>query len=222
MSSTPPPSDAPVLDPADSDNEVDQLISDSESPETEPDHAASAHRVPGQTLLPAVRLENIMSADGVTGNLSLSKEGLFILSVAAEEFIKKMAQAGHLRASNERRTAVDYSDMCAATQQYQEFMFLKETIPVPIPLSEAISLRAQREKEAQESDPTAPSSSSTRPSLSTSGPKKAKSRPNGTTPKHDKRPSKDPRPADGDGTYTEWTDTRPPRPGGRPAISAYN
>ncbi|KAG6874819.1 hypothetical protein C0993_012037, partial [Termitomyces sp. T159_Od127] len=96
------------------------------------------------------------------------------------------------------------------------------TIPVPIPLSEAISLRAQREKEAQESDPTAPSSSSTRPSLSTSGPKKAKSRPNGTTPKHDKRPSKDPRPADGDGTYTEWTDTRPPRPGGRPAISAYN
>ncbi|KAG6870633.1 hypothetical protein C0993_004301, partial [Termitomyces sp. T159_Od127] len=64
MSSTPPPSDVPVLDPADSDDEVDQLISDSESPETEPDHAAGAYRVPGHTLLPAVRLGNIMSADG--------------------------------------------------------------------------------------------------------------------------------------------------------------
>ncbi|KAG5726665.1 hypothetical protein E4T56_gene16677, partial [Termitomyces sp. T112] len=111
---------------SDAEDEVDQLISDSESPETEPDpqNDADGHRVPGQTLLPAVRLENIMSADGVTGNLSLSKEGLFVLSVAAEEFIKKMARAGHLRASNERRTAVNYSDMCAATQQYQEFMFL--------------------------------------------------------------------------------------------------
>ncbi|KAG6886961.1 hypothetical protein C0992_001433 [Termitomyces sp. T32_za158] len=213
---------------SDMDDEVDQLISDSESPETDPDPlnaAAAAHRIPGHSLLPAVRLENIVSADGVTGNLSLSKEGLFILSVAAEEFIKKMAQAGHLRATNERRAAVDYSDMCAATQQYQEFMFLKETIPVPIPLSEAITLRAQREKEAQESDPTAPSSSSssTRPALSHphSAPKKPKPRPNGSTPKHDKRPPKDP--AD-TAAYTEWTDTRParPGPGGRPAISAYN
>ncbi|KAG5335258.1 hypothetical protein C0989_001651 [Termitomyces sp. Mn162] len=211
---------------SDAEDEVDQLISDSESPETEtdPQNDADGHRVPGQTLLPAVRLENIMSADGVTGNLSLSKEGLFVLSVAAvrysylearssltgsqEEFIKKMARAGHLRASNERRTAVNYSDM--------------STIPVPVPLSEAISLRAQKEKEAQESDPTAPSSSR----LSLSVPKKAKSRPNGTTPKHDKRPAKEPRPsttpADSDSTYTDWIDTRPPRPGGRPSISVYN
>ncbi|KAG6903241.1 hypothetical protein C0995_000136 [Termitomyces sp. Mi166 len=186
-SSTPscPPADDPnfvaASEPVESDieDEVDQLISDSESPETEadPQNGADGHRMPGQTLLPAVRLENIMSAEG------------------------------------------------AATQQYQEFMFLSETIPVPIPLSEAISLRAQKEKEAQEADPTAPSSSR----LSTSISKKAKSRTNGTVPKHDKRSSASTRelrpnstPVDSDSTYSDWVDTRPPRAGGRPAIAVYN
>ena len=58
----------------------------------------------------------------------MSKEGLFILSIATasdshltafassndslkEEFIKKMAGAGHLQASSERRTSINYRDM---------------------------------------------------------------------------------------------------------------
>ncbi|KAG6820181.1 hypothetical protein H0H93_004312 [Arthromyces matolae] len=195
-----PPQDLPHSLPAsepmesDIDDEVDQLISDSDSPETETDSqsVAGGHRTPGQTLLPPMRLENIMSADG---NLALSKEGLFVLSIATEEFIKKMAQAGHLRANTERRTAVNYSDMCAATQQYQEFMFLNETIPPPMTLSEAVSMRAQKEKEESEEDPSAPTPS--RPSTSTAASvaKKAKSRTNGTTPKTDKRPDKTPQPS---------------------------
>jgi len=54
------------------DEEVDQLVDEDESAE-DPDDTAEedppgpssrAGRIPGQTLLPAVRLENIMQADG--------------------------------------------------------------------------------------------------------------------------------------------------------------
>ncbi|KAG6910676.1 hypothetical protein DXG01_008720 [Tephrocybe rancida] len=252
-----PPSYPPTDDPgfmgapeameSDMEDEVDQLDSDSDTADTDADaqNGAGGQRILGQTLLPPLRLENIMSADGVTGNLALSKEGLFILSVATEEFIKRMAQAGHLRASAERRTTVNYSDMSDTTQQYQEFMFLNgkyiltlnaeessyccviiETIPVPISLKDAVELRTAKEKELFDADPSAPLTTA-RPSTSASAPRKAKSRANGgAPPKHDRRSDKGlPRtsaPVDSDSTYSDWADTRPSRAGGKPAITLYN
>ncbi|KAG5645471.1 hypothetical protein DXG03_006016 [Asterophora parasitica] len=193
-------------------DEVDQLDSDSESPETDTDDqdGTGGVRIPGSSLLPPLRLENIINADGVTGNLALSKEGLFILSVATEEFIKRMAQAGQLRASAERRNLVNYSDMCATTQQYQEFMFLSDTIPAPISLADALSMREAKEKELFDDDPTLSTSSSQRPSTSASAP-----------PTHSKTKLKVRNLANGHGSvsarpgpmndadaYTEWADTR--------------
>lgn len=98
---------------SEAEDEVDQLESDSEVEETGNDASAkkneqgAGQRTPGQTLLPAVRLENIIQAEGmcspklllgrllkeccglpgVTGSLALSKEGLFILSVATVCFL---------------------------------------------------------------------------------------------------------------------------------------
>ncbi|KAK2465191.1 hypothetical protein APHAL10511_002545 [Amanita phalloides] len=140
--------------PSDSDAEVDQLDSDSDDhPSAASSDRADAVRPPGCSLLPSVRLENILQADGVTGNLVLSKEALFILSVATEEFIKRMARTGHIHATAQRRNVVEYIDMAASTQQYQEFMFLKDTIPTPISLADAIQLRQQKEKAMLEDDP---------------------------------------------------------------------
>lgn len=110
MSSPPSSSFLPFAEPIEVDteaeDEVDQLDSDSEAE----DHALGTSskktgssretdRPPGQSLLPALRLESIIKADGTehfhlsqmrilipssggTGSLALSKEGLFILSVA--------------------------------------------------------------------------------------------------------------------------------------------
>jgi hypothetical protein len=132
------------------DDEVDQLDSESDVDVSELDMTmkngtGSGERMPGHSIIPALRLENIIQADGkfyvvsslylvqeaagVAGNLSVSKEGLFILSIATvsnsqltsllfilnhrlkEEFIKRMAEAGHLQASSERRTSINYRDM---------------------------------------------------------------------------------------------------------------
>ncbi|KAG0703802.1 hypothetical protein DFH29DRAFT_915184 [Suillus ampliporus] len=147
--------------PTDSENEaeVDELESDTD-PEDELAACASANqkksgrrlgeRAPGTTLLPASKVENMVQPDT---SVSMSKEAVFILSVATEEFIKRMAQAGHRQASAKRRGTVNYTDLACSTQQYQEFMFLQDTIPEPISIAEALERRAMKEKEDLEANP---------------------------------------------------------------------
>ncbi|KAG5652964.1 hypothetical protein H0H81_002862 [Sphagnurus paluster] len=220
--------DVPENVDSDAEDEVDQLVSDSDSPEPELDTEEAVHRIPGHSLLPSVRLENIIQADGVTGNLALSREGLFILSVATEEFIKRMTQAGQLRASAERRLTVNYSDMAATTQQYQEFMFLHDTIPAPISLSEALLMREAKEKELFEEDPTASinlSTSASAPPIHKTRPKaRLQANGQGSISARPERGS-DSRAASGDdrdGTYDDWSDGRAPRSGTSHSITVQN
>ncbi|KAG6376980.1 hypothetical protein JVT61DRAFT_1021 [Boletus reticuloceps] len=148
--------------PTDSEGEaeVDELESDTGSEQGAGASAAQkkagkrmGERVPGTTLLPISRVENIVQADGITTNLSMSKEASFVLSIATEEFIKRMVQAGHRQASASRRNNINYVDMAASTQQYQEFMFLRDTVPEPITLSEALERRKMKEKQDLETNP---------------------------------------------------------------------
>lgn len=84
------------------DDEIDQLDSESDADAsmlcTKNGTGSGGRRMPGHTLIPALRLENIIQADGklcvisgldvvqvaagVAGNLAVSKEGLFVLSIA--------------------------------------------------------------------------------------------------------------------------------------------
>ncbi|KAF8908968.1 hypothetical protein CPB84DRAFT_111809 [Gymnopilus junonius] len=154
----------PVQDESDieAELEVDQLDSDSDPEEqvslakptkTKNGSGRPGERAPGHTLLPAVRLENIVQAGGVTGDLALSKEGLYVLSIATEEFIKRLIQAGYREANAHRRNQINYTDMAATTRQYQEFMCLSDTIPPPLTLSEALELRKRKERELIEDNP---------------------------------------------------------------------
>ncbi|OCH91866.1 hypothetical protein OBBRIDRAFT_493309 [Obba rivulosa] len=142
------------------DEEIDQLDSDLED---EPGADArpagpsktrprrSGERVPGHTLLPQPRLENILHADGSGGQLS--KEALFMLSVATEEFLKRFAAAGLREASAARRSVVNYRDVARVAQAQPEFRFLEDIMPVPLALAEALQRRATKEKEMLLDDP---------------------------------------------------------------------
>ena len=107
--------------------EVDQLDSDSDNDDvaypTDPNTSKNGvgrpgERVPGHTLLSEDRIENMIRADGlcmlspcqddipklsslgVLGNLALSKEGLFLLSVATVgTFYSQIAHDLHLSLS---------------------------------------------------------------------------------------------------------------------------
>ncbi|OAX44308.1 hypothetical protein K503DRAFT_706615 [Rhizopogon vinicolor AM-OR11-026] len=147
--------------PTDSENEaeVDELESDTD-PEDELATSASANhkksgrrlgeRAPGTTLLPAARVESMVQADT---SIAMSKEAVFILSIATEEFVKRLAQAGQRQASAKRRGIVNYTDLACSTQQYQEFMFLQDTMPEPISIVDALERRAMKEKEDLEANP---------------------------------------------------------------------
>ncbi|RXW23387.1 hypothetical protein EST38_g2451 [Candolleomyces aberdarensis] len=149
------------------DLEVDQLDSSESDQETAAAQPASIStatkkgapgkpgvRVPGHTILPQARIENILQADGVTGNLALSKDGQFILSVATEEFIKRLAQTGFQRARTARQqNMVNYQDMANIAEKTFAFRFLKQTIPQPLTLTTAWELRGMRHMELMEEDP---------------------------------------------------------------------
>ncbi|KAI6044785.1 hypothetical protein EDC04DRAFT_3137558 [Pisolithus marmoratus] len=213
------------------DVEIDELVSDTEDEQLTSASVAGqkkggrklGERMPGTTLLPASRVENMIHSDGasttwmrlaasshvdtfmtfkgVTGNLSMSREAVFTISVATEEFIKRMVQAGHRSAAAVRRNTVHYTDMgmlghfnlgfvaqlfspASSTQQYQEFMFLQDTIPEPISLLEALARREAKLKEDLAANPAVASSiqgqsTSSAPILSgqhTNGKAKKKSR----------------------------------------------
>ncbi|KAJ8593974.1 hypothetical protein M405DRAFT_711762, partial [Rhizopogon salebrosus TDB-379] len=110
-------------------------------------------RAPGTTLLPASRVESMLPLNNISGSIAMSKEAVFILSISTEEFIKRLAQAGQRQASAKRRGIVNYTDLACSTQQYQEFMFLQDTIPEPISIAEALERRATKEKEDLEANP---------------------------------------------------------------------
>ncbi|KAF7314264.1 CBFD-NFYB-HMF domain-containing protein [Mycena kentingensis (nom. inval.)] len=137
-------SEAPQELPSE-DEEMDELASEMDEDPIE--------RIPGESLLPAKKLEDIIKSHNVLGTLALSREALYVLSIATEEFIQRLAQGGHRQASVERRPLVTYRDMAATTQQYQEFLFLRETVPFPVSAKEAMELREEKQKEMIANDP---------------------------------------------------------------------
>ncbi|KAI9058327.1 hypothetical protein FKP32DRAFT_1597411 [Trametes sanguinea] len=147
------------------DDEIDQLDSASEDrgeelePEVEEEEVASTAkgrrklgmRVPGHSLLPQDKVDNILDAEGAGAHMS--KEAAFIISVATEEFIKKLTEAGYKQSASENRQHIQYRDLATITRQRSEFQFLHDTIPTPITIVEAMARRAAREREMLADDP---------------------------------------------------------------------
>ncbi|KAI0661910.1 hypothetical protein C8Q70DRAFT_1043164 [Cubamyces menziesii] len=162
------------LDDVDEDDDMEPEVEEEESVSTLKGRKKLGVRVPGQTLLPQDKVDNILQAEGAGPHMS--KEAVFMLSVATEEFIKKLAEAGYRQTLSENRQHVQYRDMANLTEQRSEYKFLEDTIPRPISIREAMALRAAKERELLEDDPAisaAPPSSpplmpTTAPSASTS------------------------------------------------------
>jgi len=76
-----------------------------------------------------------------------------MLSIATEEFVKRLAKAGEQTASVERRSVVNYHDVASVTLRYPNFNFLQDMVPTPMPLTAALERRAAREKALADDDP---------------------------------------------------------------------
>ncbi|KAH8825294.1 hypothetical protein DL96DRAFT_1612699 [Flagelloscypha sp. PMI_526] len=126
------------------DQDVDQLACSDDEMDQDDDSPLPTPRNPGESYLPSERLETIIQADGTTGQIPLTKEGLFLLSIATEEFIKRFALAGKQRASDDQRSSIGYMDISSPVQTQKEFKFLKDIVPAPISIKEALALREKK------------------------------------------------------------------------------
>ncbi|KIK69754.1 hypothetical protein GYMLUDRAFT_151370 [Collybiopsis luxurians FD-317 M1] len=90
-------------------------------------------REAGKSLLPFSRVQKIIKADKDIP--IIARDATFLISLAAEEFIKRLCQAGQRVAEKEKRSTVQYKDLTTVVRKADEFMFLDEIISLvqPIP-----------------------------------------------------------------------------------------
>ncbi|WVO21629.1 uncharacterized protein IAS62_002938 [Cryptococcus decagattii] len=116
-----------------------------------------AEKQPGTTMFPVTRVKKIVKADRDID--IMSSEAVFMVSVAAEYFIKHFMEEGYTKARLEKRKLINYRDMANVVARSEEFDFLKDVIPMPMPLSEAIEKRKRKVAAEENLDEDAPASS---------------------------------------------------------------
>ncbi|THH20560.1 hypothetical protein EW146_g834 [Bondarzewia mesenterica] len=115
-------------------------------PKRQPKEAVSLTRESGKSLLPLARVQKIMKADKVRSGYPsvliqyqikpqelpmVAKEAAFLISLATEEFIKRLAETSHKSASREGRLTLQQKDIASVVRRADEFLFLEEIIPWP-------------------------------------------------------------------------------------------
>lgn len=104
-----------------------------------------AEKSVGTTILPVTRVTRAAKQD--KDIKIVSKEAVFLISIATEFFVKKLTNSAFERSKRERRVFVKYNDVASAVKRNPEYDWLEEVIPASVPLSTILR------------DPTIPSSS---------------------------------------------------------------
>ncbi|KAL1677845.1 hypothetical protein EV122DRAFT_290839 [Schizophyllum commune] len=108
--------------------------------------APDAEREPGKTLLPFTRVQKIIKADKEIQ--MIARDATFLISLAAEEFIRRFVQAGQRVAEREKRATVQHRDLATVVRKADEFIFLEEIIPWTSP--DPAPKRGKKQKEDEE------------------------------------------------------------------------
>ncbi|KIN94880.1 hypothetical protein M404DRAFT_61624, partial [Pisolithus tinctorius Marx 270] len=79
-------------------------------------------REPGKSVLPLSRVQKIIKADKDLP--MVARDAAFLISMATEEFIRRLAQASQRVAEREKRATVQQRDVANVTRRAEEFFFL--------------------------------------------------------------------------------------------------
>jgi len=111
--------------------EPDQPAVEKQSKKREPREVPPLTRDPGKSLLPFSRVQKILKADKELP--IVAREATFLISLATEEFIKRIAEESRIVASRENRITVQYKDVANVVRRTEKFMFLDEIVPFQPP-----------------------------------------------------------------------------------------
>ncbi|KAF8895290.1 hypothetical protein BD779DRAFT_1668592 [Infundibulicybe gibba] len=84
-------------------------------------------REAGKSLLPFSRVQKIIKADKDIP--IIARDATFLISLATEEFIKRLSEASQRVADREKRATVQHKDIATIVRKTDEFLFLEEIIP---------------------------------------------------------------------------------------------
>lgn len=90
---------------------------------------AGTKREPGRNPFPVSRVQKILKAD--TQLPMVSREALFLISVATENFIGRLTQAGQRVADRQSRATIQERDICTVVRGVEEFTFLWDVLSEP-------------------------------------------------------------------------------------------
>lgn len=110
-------------------------------------------REPGKSVLPLSRVQKIIKADKDLP--MVARDAAFLISMATEEFIRRLAQASQRVAEREKRATVQQRDVANVTRRADEFFFLDEIISGPQPTTAKRKPKAlQAEQSGEPEEPT--------------------------------------------------------------------
>ncbi|KAJ8586789.1 histone-fold-containing protein [Rhizopogon salebrosus TDB-379] len=87
---------------------------------------AHRERELGKSLLPFSRVQKIIKADKELP--IIARDATFLISLATEEFIRRLSEACQKLAEREKRATVQQKDIASVVRRAEEFMFLDEII----------------------------------------------------------------------------------------------
>ncbi|EMD40002.1 hypothetical protein CERSUDRAFT_92493 [Gelatoporia subvermispora B] len=96
---------------------------------------ALATRQPGKSLLPYSRVQKVLKADEELPRIP--KEVAHLISLATEEFTRRLAAATQRAAEREGRATIIHRDVAALVRRASEYLFLEEIIPWSAPQAPA-------------------------------------------------------------------------------------
>ncbi|KAG2136692.1 hypothetical protein DEU56DRAFT_737009 [Suillus clintonianus] len=80
----------------------------------------------GKSILPFSRVQKIIKADKELP--IVARDATFLISLATEEFIRRLSEACQKLAEREKRATVQQKDVASVVRRAEEFMFLEEII----------------------------------------------------------------------------------------------
>ncbi|KAJ3503729.1 hypothetical protein NLJ89_g8306 [Agrocybe chaxingu] len=83
-------------------------------------------RQPGKSLLPFATVQRIIKADKEIP--IVARDATYLISLATEEFIKRLCEAAQQVSQREKRSTVQQKDIAAVARRADEFLFLEEII----------------------------------------------------------------------------------------------
>ncbi|KAF8967078.1 histone-fold-containing protein [Flammula alnicola] len=107
------------------DHDADQTVAQAKKDKKEEEKKEPVEfvREPGKSFLPFSRVQKIIKADKEMP--IVAKEATFLISLATEEFIKRLCEAAQQVAYKEKRSTVQHKDIAMVVRKADEFLFLE-------------------------------------------------------------------------------------------------